>query len=90
MLAELVALWIYPSILLLHAGPGESPFALLGRIAKAHARVVWTCSWAPDGRAFATGARDATVKIWAAPRRRPRHASLLFACCVLLSRLCHV
>ena len=31
---------------------------------KAHARVIWACSWAPGDRMFATGARDSTVKVW--------------------------
>ena len=31
---------------------------------KAHARVIWACSWAPDDRSFATGARDSLVKVW--------------------------
>ena len=31
---------------------------------KAHTRVIWACSWAPDDRTFATGARDSTVKVW--------------------------
>ena len=39
----------------------------MGRVAKAHSRLIWACSWAPDGRAFATGARDASVKVWALP-----------------------
>lgn len=32
---------------------------------KAHARVIWACSWAPGNRSFATGARDSLVKVWA-------------------------
>ena len=43
---------------------GEQPFKLLGRVMKAHARVIWACSWAPDDRSFATGARDSLVKVW--------------------------
>ena len=31
---------------------------------KAHARVIWACSWAPGDRSFATGARDSLIKIW--------------------------
>ena len=43
---------------------GGQPFQLVGRVMKAHARVIWACSWAPDDRKFATGARDSTVKVW--------------------------
>ena len=43
---------------------GEQPFTLLGRVMKAHARVIWACSWAPNDRSFATGARDSLVKVW--------------------------
>lgn len=43
---------------------GKQPFKLLGRVMKAHARVIWACSWAPDDRSFATGARDSLVKVW--------------------------
>ena len=32
---------------------------------KAHARIIWDCSWTHDDRMFATGSRDKTVKIWA-------------------------
>ncbi|KAI9317414.1 WD40-repeat-containing domain protein [Dichotomocladium elegans] len=31
---------------------------------KAHARIIWDCSWTHDDRAFATGSRDKTIKIW--------------------------
>ncbi|KAG0347830.1 Elongator subunit elp2 [Podila humilis] len=32
---------------------------------KAHARILWDCSWSADDSMFATGSRDKTVKIWA-------------------------
>ena len=44
---------------------GEQPFKLLGRVMKAHTRVIWACSWAPGDASFATGARDSVVKLWA-------------------------
>lgn len=44
---------------------GEQPFKLLGRVMKAHTRVIWACSWAPGDGSFATGARDSVVKVWA-------------------------
>ena len=31
---------------------------------KAHARIIWDCSWSHDDTMFATGSRDKTVKIW--------------------------
>lgn len=43
------------------AGP---PFRLVGRVAKAHGRIVWGLDWSPDGLLIATGSRDASVKLW--------------------------
>src|SRR5690606_8198296 len=31
---------------------------------KAHARILWDCSWSSDDSMFATGSRDKTIKIW--------------------------
>ncbi|KAH7048578.1 WD40-repeat-containing domain protein [Linnemannia elongata] len=31
---------------------------------KAHARILWDCSWSHDDSLFATGSRDKTIKIW--------------------------
>ncbi|KAL5553066.1 hypothetical protein UlMin_040467 [Ulmus minor] len=31
---------------------------------EAHKRIIWACSWNPNGYEFATGSRDKTVKIW--------------------------
>ncbi|KAF9098159.1 Elongator subunit elp2 [Mortierella sp. GBA35] len=31
---------------------------------KAHARILWDCSWSHDDSMFATGSRDKTIKIW--------------------------
>ncbi|KAF8934778.1 Elongator subunit elp2 [Dissophora ornata] len=33
---------------------------------KAHARILWDCSWSHDDSLFATGSRDKTIKVWAA------------------------
>ena len=52
-----------PEVLLTGSAGGQ-PFKLVGRVMKAHARVIWACSWAPGDRMFATGARDSTVKVW--------------------------
>jgi WD40 repeat protein len=49
------------------AEEGGAPFRFLGRVMKAHARIIWACSWTPDGLRFATGARDSSVKVWALP-----------------------
>jgi elongator complex protein 2 len=56
------------------AGAGETvaqddrddcEYVLHQTISKAHDRIVWDVAWAPRGtRAFATGSRDKTVKIW--------------------------
>ncbi|KAF9319376.1 Elongator subunit elp2 [Podila horticola] len=32
---------------------------------KAHARILWDCSWSADDSMFATGSRDKMIKIWA-------------------------
>lgn len=42
----------------------QQPFQLLGRILKAHARIVWSVSCASDASCFATGSRDNAVKLW--------------------------
>jgi WD40 repeat protein len=38
----------------------------VGRL-KAHGRIVWGVSWAPDDSMFASCSRDQSVKLWAAP-----------------------
>lgn len=45
-------------------GAEGPPFSLVGRLAKAHGRIVWALDWSPDSRLLATGSRDATVKLW--------------------------
>lgn len=44
--------------------PGEAPFALLVKVAKAHQRMVLGAAWAPGDALFATASRDASVKLW--------------------------
>lgn len=46
------------------AGEGEAPFRVLGKVAKAHTRIIWGVALTPDARAFATGGRDGKVKLW--------------------------
>lgn len=31
---------------------------------KAHKRIIWSCSWSPDSKLFATGSRDQTFTLW--------------------------
>lgn len=45
-------------------GTGEISYSLLAR-QEGHKRIIWSCSWNPNGHEFATGSRDKTVKIWA-------------------------
>ncbi|KAI8887665.1 WD40 repeat-like protein [Backusella circina FSU 941] len=41
----------------------DTPYKLVAKN-KAHARIIWDCSWSHDDRFFITGSRDKTVKIW--------------------------
>ncbi|KAK4260777.1 hypothetical protein QN277_003850 [Acacia crassicarpa] len=45
-------------------GTGEISYNLLTK-QEGHKRIIWSCSWNPQGHEFATGSRDKTVKIWA-------------------------
>ncbi|RUS29085.1 WD40-repeat-containing domain protein [Jimgerdemannia flammicorona] len=44
-------------------GDDANPYKLVAQN-KSHARIIWDCSWSHDGKLFATGSRDKTVKIW--------------------------
>ncbi|KAG0056478.1 Elongator subunit elp2 [Gryganskiella cystojenkinii] len=41
----------------------EDPYRLVAS-QKAHARILWDCSWSFEDSMFATGSRDKTIKIW--------------------------
>ncbi|ORZ27542.1 WD40-repeat-containing domain protein [Lobosporangium transversale] len=41
----------------------DDPYKLVASN-KAHARILWDCSWSYDDSLFATGSRDKTIKIW--------------------------
>jgi elongator complex protein 2 len=41
----------------------DTPYKLVAKN-KAHARIIWDCSWSHDDAFFVTGSRDKTVKIW--------------------------
>ncbi|KAL7994080.1 putative elongator complex protein [Plasmopara halstedii] len=43
-------------------GP-ERKFKLLERV-KAHKRIIWSCSWAPNSALFALGSRDQSFSLW--------------------------
>ena len=45
---------------------------------KAHARIVWTCSWAPDSAFFATGSRDKKVNSSHTWPTQSRHGLMFF------------
>ncbi|CAG8496848.1 7052_t:CDS:10 [Funneliformis mosseae] len=42
---------------------GTTPYKFVTKN-RAHARIIWDCSWSHDDTLFATGSRDKTVKIW--------------------------
>lgn len=41
----------------------DAPYQIIVKN-KAHARIIWDCSWSHDDRMFATGSRDKSIKIW--------------------------
>ena len=45
-------------------GDSDAGFQLGCRLAKAHSRIIWGCSWSPCGRMAVTCSRDKTVKLW--------------------------
>eukprot|EP00887_Chlorella_sp_A99_P005490 scaffold1.g5490.t1 len=55
---------------------GAPPFRPAGKLPKAHARVVWSVHWSPDGALLATGSRDGNVKVWSVARGGGADAAL--------------
>ncbi|GMF19782.1 unnamed protein product [Phytophthora lilii] len=41
----------------------EGKFTLV-ESAKAHRRIIWSCSWSPDSRLFVLGSRDQSFSVW--------------------------
>ena len=44
--------------------PSSNEFTLEFSNEKAHARIIWDCSWSPCGRYFFTASRDKSIKAW--------------------------
>ncbi|KAG1457799.1 hypothetical protein G6F56_006533 [Rhizopus delemar] len=44
----------------------DTPYKLVAKN-KAHARIIWDCSWSHDDKLFVTGSRDKTFKVWTQP-----------------------
>ncbi|XP_052753820.1 elongator complex protein 2 [Galleria mellonella] len=42
-----------------------------------HARIIWCCAWAHDGRVFGTGSRDGKVCVWSKTECQPNPQSSL-------------
>ncbi|KAH3676072.1 hypothetical protein WICMUC_002369 [Wickerhamomyces mucosus] len=44
----------------------DNTFNLIASNEKAHSRIIWDCSWAPEevGNVFVTGSRDKSIKVW--------------------------
>lgn len=51
-------------VFLSHAILGDDISYQLIAKREAHKRIIWSCSWNPQGYQFATGSRDKTVKLW--------------------------
>ena len=67
-LQRICALWFISHTMPSAAGHtgNEQPFKCVGRMERAHSRVLWAASWAPDDITFVTGSRDGSVKMWSA------------------------
>ena len=47
-----------------HISAPPPQYAMATHVQKAHSRIVWGVSWAPDSRLLATASRDGCTKIW--------------------------
>eukprot|EP00163_Fabomonas_tropica_P018967 TRINITY_DN3338_c0_g2_i2.p1 TRINITY_DN3338_c0_g2~~TRINITY_DN3338_c0_g2_i2.p1 ORF type:complete len:807 (+),score=134.55 TRINITY_DN3338_c0_g2_i2:171-2591(+) len=53
-------------------------WSLVAKVEKAHARIVWSCTWAPDCTWFATASRDKKVKLWKTASLAPNTSPVTF------------
>ena len=49
------------AVILVHNVDLFTLIAQMDKTSKAHTRIIWSCSWSPDDRCFATASRDKRV-----------------------------
>ncbi|GLD94005.1 hypothetical protein PINS_up002616 [Pythium insidiosum] len=52
----------------------DATFVRASRV-KAHKRIIWSCSWAPDSKVFVTASRDQTIAFWSQRQSSPASTS---------------